>query len=120
MSLENLTDWAINMKSAFNQESFDEFLANFIVKYGKIVLGETAKRTPVDTGDLRKSWELGLITPKSVEIKNDEIYASFVEYGTINMDGFFMMTVSIDEVSKVLPGVFHADFEQFLIKQGVV
>ena len=118
MSLTNLIKWCEQAKESLNQQDFQLFLGDFVVKYGNIVLGLTQKRTPVDTGTLRLAWKLGNVELNSIDIKNDVIYASFVEYGTSTMDGRFMMTISIDEVSQALPEVFNADFKTFLSDGG--
>lgn len=62
------------------------------LSYGKAII---QRRTPVDTGNLRSKW---MVTDS--EIRNDEYYAAFVEYGTIFMDGYFMATDSIEEIEK--------------------
>lgn len=60
------------------------------VKYGKELI---QSRTPVDTGNLQSKW-----MANESQIINEEYYANFVEYGTIFMDGRFMMTDSTKEI----------------------
>lgn len=40
------------------QNNFHEDLENLIKKYGVYLFTNTKKRTPVDTGQLRRSWQL--------------------------------------------------------------
>ena len=40
------------------QNNFYEDLENLIKKYGVYLFTNTKKRTPVDTGQLRRSWQL--------------------------------------------------------------
>lgn len=60
-----------------------------------------------------------------VVIWNGMDYASFIEYGARNVDGswrdgFFMMTVSIDEIQRQMPARFDKAFKQYLQSKGVV
>lgn len=59
-----------------------------------------------------------------VTIWNGMEYASYVEYGhtTTNgnwVDGYFMLTISIDTVQRAMPGRFQKAFMQFLKERGV-
>lgn len=58
-----------------------------------------------------------------VVIWNGMDYASFVEFGARNVDGswrdgFFMMTVSIDEVQRQMPARFDKAFKAYLQSKG--
>ncbi|WP_144882713.1 HK97 gp10 family phage protein, partial [Paenibacillus sp. IHBB 10380] len=71
------------------------------------------KRTPVDSGELRRNWRVGRVIRQGssyvVEIYNNTEYASFVEYGHRNRDktewveGRFMMTISMKQIERELP-----------------
>ena len=118
---------------------YNNWLKQFMQKQGDKFIRAVKPRTPVDTGALRGSWKLD--TPAviqkgrtfSVWFVNEQDYASFVEYGHAKpyksgaqpgspdwVDGFFMMTVSKDEVERELPAEFDADFRKFLKELGVL
>jgi len=65
--------------------ALDQFHGNFLLDQSGTVLRETISKTPVDTGDLKKSWEMsGLKKTENgymVRIKNKMNYASWVEEG---------------------------------------
>ena len=62
------------------QNNFHEDLENLIKKHGVYLFTNTKKRTPVDTGQLRRSWELEK-GDLYVKLYNNVEYAQFVEYG---------------------------------------
>jgi len=106
-----------------------ELIKDFLNENAKRILRDTKKRTPVDEGPLRKSWELGEITVNGdnieVELTNDMDYASFVEFGATNRNGTwrngrFMMTVSIQEIEEQMPLRFQAKFKKFMKSKGMV
>lgn len=58
-----------------------------------------------------------------VWIWNGMDYASFVEFGARNVDGswrdgYFMMTISIDEVQRQMPARFDKAFKRYLQSKG--
>lgn len=53
----------------------------FTKKCGNTLRSKVIKRTPVDHGQLRKSWDL-TITEKEVILQNNKEYAMYVETGT--------------------------------------
>lgn len=59
-----------------------------------------------------------------VTIGNVMEYASFVEYGRSLKDGrwkagYFMLTISIDEIQKQIPKRFEKQFQEFIKSKGV-
>ena len=62
------------------QNNFNEDLENLIKKYGVYLFTNTKKRTPVDTGQLRRSWELEK-GELYIRIFSSCEYTIFVEYG---------------------------------------
>lgn len=114
-------------------------------------LSKTEKRTPVDTGQLRKNWKAEPAKKAGwdyrVTIKNPVDYATYVEFGhrpnwegfirgkknkqgtkmlefgdfemedgtpaTAWVEGYFMLTKSMDEMKKELPEIA----EEILIKK---
>lgn len=110
------------------QSDLSSFMENFLKQQGRKVIGKTMLRTPVDTGALRASWQLGNIEKKGssyeIDILNNQDYASFVEYGTVERqwkykDGVFMLTKSINDVEQKINNDFNKEFENFLKEKGI-
>ena len=115
----------------FNKISiwFNKFLFDFLTQNAIEALEKTKQRTPEDTGLLRKSWEITKVSRKGNELivylYNDKEYASYVEMGhsTPNGDGwvegYYMMTISIEEVARNIPKNFEKEFAMFIKRCGV-
>jgi hypothetical protein len=97
-----------------DERVIERFIRDFLMEMAMRAMRKTKKRTPVDTGELRNSWQLGNIERRGksyqVEIFNNTHYASFVEYGhrtgkdlTRWVEGRFMMTISMQEIERELP-----------------
>ncbi|WP_374713098.1 HK97 gp10 family phage protein [Symbiobacterium terraclitae] len=95
-------------------KNLDTFLREFLLEMAMRAERKIKKRTPVDTGALRRGWEIGEVQRVGdkyiVEIINETEYAGFVEYGhRIGPDrrkwveGRFMMTISMQEIERELP-----------------
>ena len=108
-------------------KDFHKFLEDFLFEQAMRALRKIKLRTPVDTGALRNAWtvENGVVRKGNtliVVIKNPLEYASFIEYGHTKqnrigwVDGYFMATVSIQEVQDALPRRFDKAFNDFLLK----
>jgi hypothetical protein len=80
----------------FNDFERNRTFSNALSDVIAIGIDIIAERTPVDTGLLRNSWD-------STEnaIFNDVSYFKYVEYGTRKMEGRFMMTRSIPEITEL-------------------
>ena len=108
---------------------FDKFLNKFLIKCALDALGKTKKRTPVDTGGLKRNWFITRVMKKDDELVvwlyNSQDYASFVEYGhtdrsrTNCVEGYFMATISIEEVQRKIPQRFEREFEKFMLSLEV-
>lgn len=116
-----------NLKKRYEQaqKNFIKFIEDFLFEQGMRALRKTKLRTPVDTGTLRNGWTIdGNVKREGknfiIYIKNPVEYASFVEYGHTKqnrigwVDGYFMATVSIQEVQDALPRRWNAAFIKFL------
>lgn len=110
---------------------FEGWFIAFLLKEGMRFIAKVKPRTPVDTGDLRNHWELEGITREGDTLKcwfiNSMYYATFVEYGHAKpyksgaaegspdwVEGYFMMTVTLDEIERAMPARFDRAFKQFL------
>lgn len=118
------------------ESSFENWLYQFLMNEGLRFIREVKFRTPVDTGDLRNHWQLDGLTIEGETLKcwfvNSMDYASFVEYGHAKpyksgaapgskdwVDGYFMVTVSIEVIQRQMPNRFNRDFQKFIKMMGV-
>lgn len=119
-----------NKFARFTRE-FDIWLHKFLLKEGQRFIAEVKPRTPVDTGDLRNHWKLDGITREGNELRvwfvNPMYYATFVEYGHAKpykagaqpgsadwVEGYFMMTVSLEIIQRNMPARFNQQFQIFI------
>ena len=116
---------------------FDNWLHKFLYNEGMRFIAEVKRRTPVDTGDLRNHWKLaGGITREGDDLHvwfvNPMYYATFVEYGHAKpykagaapgsadwVEGYFMMTVSLEVIYRNMPARFEREFNKFITSLGV-
>lgn len=108
---------------------FNKFLFDFLTKNALEALAKTKKRTPVDTGELRRNWEVTRVIKRGNELLvylyNGKDYASYVEEGhsTRNregwVEGYYMATISIEEVERNIPKRFDREFIRFMAELGV-
>ena len=114
------------------KKDFNKFLKEFLIEMAERVIARVKPRTPVDTGALKRSWELGDIQESgqniSVEILNGMDYATNVEYGhriVVNgsevgwYEGRFMLKTSIDEIRKQIPLRYQSKFKKFCVEHGL-
>ena len=117
------------------KDDYNEFLRKFLIQMAERVLARVKRkdRTPVDTGALKRSWELGDVQGEgqniSVEILNGMEYATYIEYGHRVVrngvevgwyEGRFMLKISIDEIRRQIPARYQAEFKKFCIEHGLV
>lgn len=108
---------------------FDKFLFDFLTKNAMEALAKTKKRTPVDTGELRRNWEITRVRKVDGELVvylyNSKDYASYVENGHTTpsrsgwVEGYYMATISIEEVERNIPKRFDREFIRFMAELGV-
>ncbi len=114
------------------KKDFNKFLRKFLLEMAERILARVKPRTPVDTGELKRSWELGEVQGMgkniSVEILNGMEYATDIEYGhRIVVDGSevgwyegrFMLKISIDEIRKQMPARYQVEFKKFCKEHGL-
>lgn len=116
---------------------FDLWLNHFLLTEGMRFIAGVKPRTPVDTGDLRNHWQLDGLSMTGDTLScwfvNTMYYATFVEYGHAKpykagaaegsidwVDGYFMMTVTLDQIERSMPARFNAELEKFLLGMGVM
>ncbi len=105
---------ANTFKKAVDERVIERFIQDFLLEMAYRAERKIKKRTPVDTGELRRNWKVGRVERRGdtyqVEIYNNTHYAQFVEYGhrtgadlTKWVEGRFMMTISMQEIERELP-----------------
>jgi len=76
---------AKTFQKALDERVVDRFIQDFLLEMAMRAMRKIKKRTPVDTGQLRRNWRVGKVFRQGnayvVEIFNNLDYASFVEYG---------------------------------------
>ena len=102
------------------QNNFNEDLENLIKKYGVYLFANTKKLTPVDTGQLIRSWQLKYKKGDlSIRLYNNTEYGIYVEYGhrirgRKPYEGAYMLKTSFEKTEKK----FTNDLEKLLKKYG--
>jgi hypothetical protein len=119
------------------QRQFPEELEQFLIDIAKSVDRATKKRTPVDHGELKRSWKISSISRDGdkmyITIYNDATttyegrevpLAPFVEFGhkIVNKkgevvgkaDGFYMLTASIKAVNRQIPRRLRKVFDKLV------
>lgn len=104
---------AKKFKKAIDERVVERIISEMLLELAYRAERKIKKRTPVDTGDLRRNWRVGRVQRQGnryvVEIINIKEYASFVEYGHRTrdggrwVDGRFMATISMQEIERELP-----------------
>lgn len=105
---------ANSFQKSLDEKDIDRFIRDFLLEMAYEAEEKMKKRTPVDTGNLRRNWQVGKVERQGdsyfVEIDNKADYASSVEYGYRAdtetgewIEGHFMMTISAKEIERELP-----------------
>jgi hypothetical protein len=105
--LNNLNETLESASSNFNEEATKALdkISNRLIKNVKL-------KTPVDTGVLRRNWQLKKINDFEREIINSTKYAQFIEYGHRTrggksfIEGTYMLNKSVSEIESDLDEAF--------------
>lgn len=112
------------------QKDLSKFLEEFLIRQALVALRLVRPRTPVDTGTLRRMWQISDVkvyaTYMVVYLVNPMEYASYMEHGftyntaegTKRFEGFHMAELSILQVQQQLPAKFQREFTQWLKARG--
>ena len=101
------------------ESDFVKELQKLVEKHGGKLLRNTKMKTPVDTGQLRRSWELEK-GDLYVKLMNRTEYAQFIEYGHRTrggksyVEGVYMLKTSFEKTKKD----FENDLEKLFGKYG--
>lgn len=105
---------AKTFQKALDERVIERWIRELLLEMAFRAERKIKRRTPVDTGELRRNWRVGNVVRKGkafeIDISNNTDYASFVEFGhrygidlTKWKEGRFMMTISMKLVEKELP-----------------
>jgi hypothetical protein len=114
-------------KKALDGRVIERFIQDFLLEMAHRAVRKIKKRTPVDSGELRRNWKVGKVERRGkayvVEIFNNTDYSSFVEFGhrsgvdlTKWTEGRFMMTISMKDIERELPRYLEKRQKQLLEK----
>ena len=108
---------------------YNPFVKSFMNQMGQRFVAIVKPKTPKDTGELRRNWQVGdLIETKDnieVEILNGKDYASYVENGhrVHNSNKVvkprFMMRKTSEIMRKYIPKAYSLQFMNYLKSKGV-
>lgn len=127
MSTEYRIDGLDRLEQQLSQMISQEYPQEFrklVVQIAYELQGRVRERTPHKTGRLQDSWKVGKIQKRGdeyyIEVYTNVEYAEPVEYGhrTRGGKGFVpgkhMMELSLDEVSRRLPGFLREWLNDFI------
>ena len=102
-------------------DNFNRDLQALVEKHGGKLLRNTKKKTPVDTGQLRRSWELEK-GDLYVKLMNRTEYAQFIEWGHRTrggksyVEGVYMLKTSFEKTEKKFINDLEKLFKQYGFK----
>ena len=117
----------------------EQLMIDTIKELAARLLRKVIKRTPSDTGNLRRNWAVSDVRKNGgnyeIEVSNSTEYASYVEFGHRQtpgrfvpaigkrlkkswVKGKFMLTISENELQKQAPAVIEKKITEWLKKLG--
>ena len=103
------------------QNNFHGDLQRLVEKHGGILLRNTKMKTPVDTGQLRRSWELEK-GDLYVKLMNRTSYGIYLEFGHRTrggksyVEGVYMLKTSFEKTKKDFENDLEKLFKQYGFK----
>ncbi len=98
-----------------------EVAEKVLKKEGAAILAQTKRRTPVDTGALRNSWEMTYSqkgNEHKITFSNPQDYASYIEFGTKKIKPFYMNTVPLNKGLKTIENKYQKAFDKVFSDGG--
>ena len=117
----------------------EQLMIDTVKELAARLLRKVIKRTPSDTGNLRRNWVVSDVKKNGenyeIEVSNSTEYASYVEFGHRQtpgrfvpaigkrlkkswVKGKFMLTISESELQKQAPAVIEKKITEWLKKLG--
>lgn len=114
-------------RSAIDTKESERFTREVLQELGNMLLRRTKRKTPVDTGQLRRGWFITNVRQRGdvfeIEIYNNTEYAPWVENGHRIVrkgetkgwcEGFYMLQLSLIEIERLAPEVIGKRSRQFV------
>ena len=128
VDVKELKAFRDRLDSLAGKTDLDAFYRQAAKELAARLLTMVKKRTPVDTGTLRRGWTIGEVKAVEggyeVEVLNPTEYASYVEFGhrtRLNPEGGrgwvkgrFMLQISSDELEAMVPNILERKLKKFL------
>lgn len=128
VDVKELKAFRDRLDSLAGKTDLDAFYRQAAKELAARLLTMVKKRTPVDTGTLRRGWTIGEVKAVEggyeVEVLNPTEYASYVEFGhrtRLNPEGGrgwvkgrFMLRISSDELEAMAPKILERKLKKFL------
>ena len=128
VDVKELKAFRDRLDSLAGKTDLDAFYRQAAKELAARLLTMVKKRTPVDTGALRRGWTIGEVKAVEggyeVEVLNPTEYASYVEFGhrtRLNPEGGrgwvkgrFMLQISSDELEAMAPKILERKLKKFL------
>ena len=128
VDVKELKAFRDRLDSLAGKTGLDAFYRQAAKELAARLLTMVKKRTPVDTGTLRRGWTIGEVKAVEggyeVEVLNPTEYASYVEFGhrtRLNPEGGrgwvkgrFMLRISSDELEAMAPKILERKLKKFL------
>ena len=128
VDVKELKAFRDRLDSLAGKTDLDAFYRQAAKELAARLLTMVKKRTPVDTGALRRGWTIGEVKAVEggyeVEVLNPTEYASYVEFGhrtRLNPEGGrgwvkgrFMLRISSDELEAMAPKILERKLKKFL------
>lgn len=138
--MDGLDEWEQALAKAVEEQYPEEFKA-MVIQIAMELQGEVKARTPKQTGWLQNAWQVGEIRKSGndyvIDVYNNTEYAEAVEWGhrqkpgryvpaigkrlkAKTVKGAHMMTLSLQELERVLPGFLQEWLYNFLNTHDIV
>lgn len=134
-NFKQLTEFTKNIEK-LNDQQKEEFLESCCKELAARLLAKVIKRTPSDSGTLRRGWTGGksqnatayansigithIGNKYKIDITNPVEYASYIEYGHRTRDhkgwvnGHFMLTISEQELNSMSDAILQKKLNKFM------
>ncbi|WP_413778130.1 HK97 gp10 family phage protein [Caproicibacterium sp. XB1] len=114
-----------NFAARFQQmtDGLDGFCTQMADQLAAELLRKCIKRTPVDTGKLKQNWRASAVRKEGdayvVEVSNETLYASYVEYGHRQQPGRYVPAIGKRLKASWVPGRFMMTLSAAEVERGL-
>lgn len=127
VDFESLKSLQRRLHTAVDTGASEQFTREVLMELANMVLVGVKPRTPVDSGELRRRWMIGMVQQRGstfeIEVYNNVSYAPFVENGhrvVINgqtvgwCEGFYMLQLTMLEIERIMPTLIGQRSQEFI------